>query len=163
MQQPAQTGPFNLEAQMKLMRIVWFALIFSVFVLGHLVYNMPPPAEPPPTIDHSIQINMFGGVSVLMAIMSFVLPGLIMNGRLRVKLPPSSDPTRNAYSTYFMAWIVGQALRESIATLGFVTAITTHNKDYFAYFAVASMVLQFIGMPQIAKVRELEQKLRMHG
>lgn len=156
-----QMPPMTIETRMKVLNIIWIALMGSVLALGFIVFNLPPPPPDATPVDHSVFMQMLGGVAVAAAIASFLLPGYLLKLRPANATAASKDPEFLALSAYFVAFLVQQALRESVATLGFVLVVTTHNKDLFLYFGGASLLLQLIGKPSVEKIREIAQSARM--
>lgn len=158
-----QMPPMSPEVRLKVLNIIWIFLLASLVPLGIIIFYLTPPPSPDAVpVDNTMFIQVMGAAAVMAGVMSFILPKFFMDlPMLRQYQPGMASPEYVAGSRYFTGWLIQQALRESIATFGFLLANVAHDPSFFLYFGGASLVLQIMGKPSAEKLNELTQKARM--
>lgn len=159
------------------MRIIWFALLMATFIYMGIAYGvLPKRAAPPP--PNPIMPALFGGVSLVVAVLSFLVPRMSyqqtaksMNAKIAEEAAPSAfsaryreampkraifaDPdsaVRQAFMSFQTPFILSIALSEAIALFGFVLAQLGFEMMMSLPFFVAGAVLIGIRFPQQATI-----------
>jgi F0F1-type ATP synthase membrane subunit c/vacuolar-type H+-ATPase subunit K len=118
----------NLKAQQWL---IWFALLMSLGMLA--VVLAVQPAQPPST-DGAFSVTTAATISVVLGILSLVIPSMVP------KNAPSSALTR---------MLLGLAIAESAAIIGFVYAFSTgQGVRAFWPFLAGAAALYFVHRPK---------------
>jgi len=166
-------------------RILWFALLLSVFLYAGLPFTgLLPPAKGPPL---PIMSYALAAMSLALAVTSFLLPKTIYSGALRAtqvetteEVAPSAfseqyraatpkarvfvDPNAaksKAYAVFFTPFILSLALSEAIALFGLVLASLGFDKVVYLPFFGVGAVLIALRFPNEASI--LAAFERAHG
>jgi len=172
-----------IEVRLRTMRILWAALIGSVGMLGVMLHVIGAPAERgamPPHMD-----VMLGAFSVGVGIMSLAFPArlfamTVRNAKLDIESRPGEArpergdvrqplPTDRVFVDPELArgramglWqqplLIGMALAESIALMGFMLGFVGESMPVASAFFVAALVLMLLRYPRLSAIeRALEQ------
>ena len=164
------------------MRILWFALFAATFLYMGVAYGvLPKPAFAP---LQPMMAPVFAGISLVMAVMSFLLPRTTYKQAARAakvkieeEIASSAFPTRyreampkravfsnpeaamtKAFACFQAPFILSLALSEAIALFGLVLSQLGFDKLISLPFFLAGAVLVAIRFPQQANVlRAFEQ------
>jgi hypothetical protein len=150
-------------------RILWSSLVVSTLILLYVTTRRPQPAGPP----QAILLPVFALVAVSVIGVSFVLPARIYArhaAAVRVAITEAPDTggsdvipyrearrrrvfanpasaRRTATMIFQTSFILGMALSENVALLGFALAWLGHSIAVYAPFFVVSWVLMALRFP----------------
>jgi len=150
--------PFkNQESGMSLFLILWAALFFgSVMYLPIGFSIIKNSALEHRMIDLSnLQGVLTLSISIVLGVLSFVIPSFLLNSQKRDLQKSSKTPEfQELKSRFFAPFIIRIALSDSIAVLGFMNAVMSH--DY--YRMVPNLALStfcfLMAFPSEAKIKD---------
>jgi len=166
------------------MRILWFALLAATFIYMGIAYGGLAKAAVIP--QEPMMVAIFGGVSLMMAVMSFLLPRMTYKqaaraasvkieeevassafpNRYREALPkrtvfsnPDAAMTK-AFACFQAPFILSMALSEAIALFGLVVSQLGFPIMMSLPFFLVGAVLVAIRFPQQANVLSMFEQAR---
>lgn len=150
-------------------RILWGNFLVSVVLFLGMTFIVP---QDPELAFEPIMAPVFGGVAVMSAVMSFVVPGIIVKPALAnadVKLREVPDPNasiqvsgktptikvvadprafrQRAYAMFLTPWLLAVALSESVAIFGLVLHFMGASLPIIAPFFAVSFLLIAMRFP----------------
>jgi len=152
---------------MFLFNIIWLALMFSIPVLGFVLYQQGA-AWPPKEgflSDADFSVVPILAAAGFMIPFSVVFPKFLLSSTIRqYKTLPPGDSALRARNAYFMTTIVRLALSESVSINGFVCAQIKQNMQYYYLGAGIALVLFLLARPKLEDLRDVEHRLSgSHG
>ncbi len=167
------------------MRILWFALLAAAFMYMGIAYGVLPKTITTP--PEPMMAPVFAGLSLILAVMSFLLPrntykqaARAASVKIEEEVAPSAFPNRyreampkravfaepaaaasKAFACFQAPFILSIALSEAIALFGLVLSQVGFDKTVSLPFFLAGAVLVAIRFPQQANVLALFE--RAHG
>lgn len=160
-----------LAAALRTQRVLWGALLMATLMYGFLIFSgiFRPPPQPP---DQAMLFAL-AGVACVVAVMSFVLPGMIYKQAVSaVKLDVIDEPAPAGFAAAFQRagsgakvfadpeaalrraaalsqtrLILSVALSEAVALFGFMLAVLGFDKLVAIPFLAVGAVLVVIRFP----------------
>lgn len=165
------------QSQILVLRILWFALLLAAFLYVGIGYGVLAKNPHPPQVP--IMPMALGGLSVIVAIMSLVMPIFIyrqtvkrMDVKTTQEVAPNVFPDRyreampkqtvfadpeaamkQAYASFMTPFILSLALSEAIATFGLVLVQLGFETVQSAPFFVTGILLIVLRFPRHAQVQ----------
>ncbi|MBX9769550.1 MAG: hypothetical protein K2X47_19900 [Bdellovibrionales bacterium] len=153
---------------MQMLAIVSGALMFSVVqvaVIGFLFFGPLPGATAPTFAELTQSPNILGllAASAFSFVLSFVVPKLILKSTL-ADLPQKTSFSleKELLPKFFPSHLVRFALLESVAILGLVLTLLTHNTMLVVGYAVISLLMMALFFPTKEKVTSQIQGASVH-
>lgn len=151
-----------MDASIRLMRIIWMAMVISVLIYGFITWTLTRRGEPRPPVEETIQqptVQVLYGLGVMMFILSSVLPRMVLrgkdDGRQRGKAPGSGVPNEIR-----VALIIRFAMLESVAIFGLICAFMYNDGRLFFPPAMLSLVGFLMAMPSESLFQRMEEMRR---
>ena len=125
----------EVEGRLRVLRIIWGALLASVGVYAVLGFVLLPQSEPP-SVEHT-EVNIFLGplliASLILVYVSFSVKNRMLTEAAARPRPGSAQ----------QAFILGFALSEAAALMGLVGVLITGNPLSFGIIALGALGLAF--------------------
>jgi hypothetical protein len=151
-----------LEAQQRVLTILWLALLGSIGIYTAVAYIVAPAMEPAAE-DATVLVIVLSVVAVFTAIASMVVPRKLLpdetllrhmrsNERAskpNAKLSEHEQRLARVRGLYMVPWLVGAVLAEAVALFGFVLTLLTANPALVIPFAIIGGVLLVLRRPNV--------------
>lgn len=144
----------DIQARLLTLRVVWGAICASVGVLGATLFvvTVPPVGETLLPLLLAAQIPVVAlGIGVVRVQQLGPRLGLWPADVLRAEAAPREEALRAAAAAlprYFSGTVVGLALAESVAVLGFVSSYLTGDLAWFSLHAACAGALLAVQVPR---------------
>lgn len=172
------------QPQLLVFRILWFALLLAAFLYVAIGYGVLAKNAHPPQLP--IMPMALGGLSVVVAIMSFLMPRFIyrqrvmeMDVKIVNEIAPNAFPDRyreaipkraifadperaitQAYLSFMTPFIMSLALSEAIALFGLVLLQLGFGPTLPIPFFAVGILLVAIRFPRHSQVQEAFEQAR---
>lgn len=166
------------------MRILWFALLAAAFIYMGVAYGVLPKQTGAP--QQPIMLPVFGVISLVMAVMSFLLPrtqykqmAKATKVKIEEEVAPSAFPSRyrdtlpkravfadpkaamsRAFAVFQQPFILSLALSEAIGLFGLVLSQLGFGITMSLPFFLVGAVLVAIRFPQQSKILAMFEEAR---
>jgi len=151
-----------MDASIRLMRIIWMAMVISVLIYGFIAWTFTRGGEPKPPVEETIQhstVQVLYGLGVLMFILSSVLPRMVLRGR-GVGLHHARPHASIVPNEIRLALIIRFAMLESVAIFGLVCAFMFNDGRLFIPLAMLSLVGFLMALPSESLFQRMEEMRR---
>lgn len=146
-----------LAERLKLLHIVFLALLGSLVVYLVVAYVIAADGEPPGT-DIDVMVPILGVMGLGSLVAAFILRGVLLRGGLaRLPAQITEDDAGHVAGASFTSAIVGWAMCESVAIYGLVLFFLSHRWEIFLPFWGAGLVAMLLQAPSL---RHIEEALR---
>lgn len=151
-----------MDASIRLMRIIWMAMVISVLLYGIVAWMMTRGGQAGHPVEQTLQqptVQVLYGLGVMMFILSSVVPRLVLRGRgegLHLGRPPASVVPKEIR----LALIIRFAMLESVAIFGLVCAFLFHDARLFVPPASLSLVGFLMAFPSESLIRRMDEMRR---
>ena len=131
-------------------RILWGALCATNFIYAFVLLRIQQPGSESPPAVMQVLLSSPGRELALAAvctlIVSRILPSFLMKTLLKQKGP--AKDLRDCLNYFFLPFIIGMAMLESVSIFGFVIATLSHQVFVYYIFAVICLMNQLIRFPR---------------
>lgn len=132
-------------------KIIWGALLMVHVILG-VVLNLQLSKVDMPPMENPTIIPMLGGIGLMNAILSFLLPKLLLRQQsAQQEVNPSLERLMQKYSAPF---VLRLALIESVTLMGFSSAYLSRDINHFYPFFAVGVVLHLLAFPTEEKMKK---------
>jgi F0F1-type ATP synthase membrane subunit c/vacuolar-type H+-ATPase subunit K len=144
-----QTPPTETQS-VQVMRIVWFALLATQFILAFVAFFIVPPQE---IIGDPINPQIFLAFGAMVVIASYVVPN-VLSKSLNI---PANEVN---ITTLFTPFIISLVLSEACAMMGFMTKTITNNDQIAVALFILSLLAFLTRFPVESKLRDQVEQLK---
>lgn len=151
-----------MDASIRLLRIIWMAMVVSVLLYGFVAWMMTGGGEAGLPVERTIQqptVQILYGLGVVMFILSSVLPRIVLRGRGE-GLHHGRPPVSAVPNEIRVALIIRFAALESVAIFGLVCAFIFHDARLFVPPASLSLVGFLMAFPSESLIQRIDEMRR---
>lgn len=151
-----------MDASIRLMRIIWMAMVISVLLYGIVAWMMTRGGHAEHSPEQTLQlptVQVLYGLGVMMFILSSVVPRVVLRGRGEER-QHGNPPSHVIPSEIRMALIIRFAMLESVAIFGLVCAFLFHDARLFVPPASLSLVGFLMAFPSESLIQRMNQMRR---
>lgn len=151
-----------MDASIRLMRIIWMAMVISVLIYGFTAWTITRGGEPKPPVEETIQhstVQVLYGLGVMMFILSSVVPRMVLRGR-----DDGRQPRRTlgygVPNEIRVALIIRFAMLELVAIFGLISAFMFKDGRLFIPLAMLSLVGFLMALPSESLFQRMDEMRR---